>query len=151
MFQGNCCTASFNLIKTATIVTLDVFHNFQKTWMIASTTNLFVLGCFLQVQLVDFLMFIKFSKFYQVPALPGKGIGYICSIFFIKYEFVNVVQSYQNLTFNESYGHNVMERPYISLPKSSLKKKIFLAFDLTTFLLELELHQSIFPNLVLLF
>ena len=151
MFQGNCCTASFNLIKTATIVTLDVFHNFQKTWMIASTTNLFVLGCFLQVQLVDFLMFIKFSKFYQVPALPGKGIGYICSIFFIKYEFVNVVQSYQNLTFNEFYGHNVMERPYISLPKSSLKKKIFLAFDLTTFLLELELHQSIFPNLVLLF
>ena len=105
--------------------TLEVFHNFQKTWMIASTTNLFVLGCFLQVQLVDFLMFIMFSKFYKVPALPGESIGYICSIFLIKCEFVNVVQSYQTPTFNESYGHNFMERPYISLPKSSLKKIFF--------------------------
>ena len=131
--------------------TLEVFHNFQKIWMIASTTNLFVLGCFLQVQLVNFLMFIMFSKFYKVPALPGEGIGYICSIFLIKCEFVNVVQSYQTPTFNESYGHNFMERPYISLPKSSLKKNFFLAFDLTTFLLQLELHQSIFPNLLLLF
>ena len=151
MFQDNCCTANFKLIKTVTIVALEVFHIFQKTWMIASTTNLFVLGCFLQVQLVDFLMFIMFSKFYQVPALPGKGIGYVWSIFLMKCEFVNVVQSYQNPTFYEYYDHNFMGRPYISLPKRSMKKNFFLSFVLTTFLHELELHQSIFPNLLLLF